>query len=857
MGRLATAYGQALALHRQALRRWAAVRRSLAAAEPVAPGSPELVARLARLGAALAAPAPGTARPVSTPVPVRVGEATTFDGGFPALVPLGGGSHLAVDADARDPRVGELLRAVVAQLLAAAPAGTVRVAGIDPAAFGAAFLPLRPLLDAGVLGPTATTAAEVAALLDEAERHARAAQHVARDDQELLLLVVASAPAPRELARLAALTHAGPAAAVCVLLAGYPAAGPGETPPPLGATTQLRLGERYVLVGDPPGRPYSGDGVGLAAPVVLDGDPSHATVSGLARQLAAATRRAEVVTFTDLLPARRWAESSAAGLRTVLGRVGRQLQLGASDAAPRPGAVGREPFTVAFDDATPHWLVGGRTGAGKTVFLLDVLYGLAARYAPTELQLLLLDFKEGVSFTEFVPTERDPSWLPHALAVGIESDREYGVAVLRELRDELTRRADLLKRHGLSKLADLPPNVRPPRIVTVIDEFQVLFAGNDALARRAVDLLEELARKGRSYGLHLVLASQSTTGVEALYGRAEAIFGQFPLRVALPGGGAVLDPLNDAAAALTVGTAVVNTAGGAAGANTVVRFPDAHAAAAELVTLRHELCQARPAGSPPPTVFRGYETPRLADDPTWTGLRPGDDPPLALVGRLVDVAGTAAAFRLDAGPGRHLAVVGTAEAGADVLRSAVLSLARRHAPGTARFLLAPLAPGTTGLADDLAMTLAAARHPVRRLDAAELRAQLADLAAGPGEARRTYLVVFGMDAAAGTLAATEPGTFRSGHDDLRAVLREGPARGVHLLGWWRGLRRLGEDLGGSQNRDDIACLVALNVPGADLGLYLGAHDLAYTPRDGRALLVDRHDQRTALMVPFVADGDDR
>ncbi|MEU1838899.1 FtsK/SpoIIIE domain-containing protein [Micromonospora chersina] len=854
MGRLATAYRQAVALHREALRRWEAARRALAAAGPAPVGSPELVARLARLGDELAGPVPGTARAATHPVPVRLGEATTVDGGFPVLVPLGAGAHLAVDTDARDTRVGELLRALVVRLLAAAPAGTVRVAGIDPAAFGATFLPLRPLLDAGVLAPAATTVAETAALLDAAERHARDSQGAAPEDRELLLLVAASAPPPRELARLAALTHAGPAAAVCVLLAGHPAAGPGEAPP-LGATTQLRLNERYALVGDPPGRPFSADGSGLAAPVVLDGDPSHATVTALAGQLARATWRATAVTFADLLPARRWAESSGAGLRTVLGRAVRGVRLGASDAAG--GAAGREPVTVAFDDATPHWLVGGRTGAGKTVFLLDVLYGLAARYSPAELQLLLLDFKEGVSFTEFVPTERDPSWLPHARAVGIESDREYGVAGLRELRAELARRADLLKRHGVSKLADLPPNARPPRIVTVVDEFHVLFAGNDPLARQAVDLIEELARKGRSYGLHLVLASQSTTGIEALYGRAEAIFGQFPLRVALPGGGGVLDPLNDAAKALTVGTAVVNTAGGTAGADTEVRFPDAHAAAADLAALRHELFAARPAGARPPAVFRGYETPRLADDPTWAGLAPGDEPPLALVGRTVDVAGSPAGFRLDGSPGRHLAVVGTAASGVDLLRSAALSLARQHAPGTARFLFVPLAPGTTDTADDLAMTLAAAGHPVRRLDAAALRAHLAELAdvSAPAPAR-TYLVVFGMDAAAGALAASDPATFRSGYDDLRAVLRHGPGHGVHLLGWWRGLRRLTEDVGGSQNRDDVACLVALNVPAADLGLHLGVHDLAYAPRDGRALLVDRHEHRTALVVPFVGDGDE-
>lgn len=837
MGRLATAYQQAVALHRQALRRWEAARRALAAAGPAPVGSPELVARLARLGGELAGPVPGTARAATHPVPVRLGEATTVDGGFPVLVPLGAGAHLAVDTDARDPRVGELLRAIVVRLLAAAPAGTVRVAGIDPAAFGAAFLPLRPLLDAGVLGPAATTVAETTALLDAAERHARTALGADPEDRDLLLVVAASAPPPRELARLTALTHAGPAAAVCVLLAGHPAAGPAEAPP-LGATTHLRLNERYALVGDPPGRPFSADGSGMAAPVLLDGDPSHATVTALARRLAEAVRRATTVTFADLLPARRWAESSATGLRTVLGRA-------------------REPVTVAFDDATPHWLVGGRTGAGKTVFLLDVLYGLAARYSPAELQLFLLDFKEGVSFTEFVPTERDPSWLPHARAVGIESDREYGVAVLRELRAELTRRAELLKRHGVSKLADLPPNARPPRIVTVVDEFQVLFAGNDPLARQAVDLIEELARKGRSYGLHLVLASQSTTGIEALYGRAEAIFGQFPLRVALPGGGGVLDPLNDAAKTLALGTAVVNTAGGTAGADTEVHFPDAHAAAADLAALRHELFAARPAGARPPAVFRGYETPRLADDPTWAGLAPGAEPPLALVGRTVDVAGSPAGFRLDASPGRHLAVVGTATSGVDVLRSAALSLARQHAPGTARFLFAPLAPGTTESADDLAMTLAAAGHPVRRLDATALRTHLAELAGPPAaDAGRTYLVVFGMDAAAGALAASDPDTFRSGHDDLRAVLRQGPAHGVHLLGWWRGLRRLAEDLGGSQNRDDLACLVALNVPAADLGLHLGAHDLGYAPRDGRALLVDRHEHRTALVVPFVGDGDE-
>ncbi|GIJ25258.1 cell division protein FtsK [Micromonospora qiuiae] len=873
MGRLASTYGHAIAAHHAARAHLDAARAALrSAGVPDTPDpDPEIIARLARVGDALATPVPNT--PLARqPVPVRVGAAVTTGGGFPVLLPLGGGHHLAIDADGREPAVAALLRALVLRLLAIAPPGGVRVVGLDTAALGAAFGPLRPLLDTGVIDAPATTEAEVVAVLDAAERHARAAHQADRPDQELLVLVATATPPPREAARLAALTHAGPAAAVCVLLAGWPSGEPASRPgaatdpaPRLGATTMLRLTNRHAHVSDPPTAPFSTDGSGLAAPVLLDGDPPPASVAALAQHLGQAARRGGTVDFADLLPGKRWAGSARAGLRTVVGR------------------AERDTFAMAFDDATPHWLIGGRTGAGKTVFLLDVLYGLAARYSPAELQLYLLDFKEGVSFTEFVPTGRDPSWLPHARAVGIESDREYGVAVLRELRRELNRRATALKRHGVTKLADLPADTAVPRIVAVIDEFQVLLAGNDPIARESVNLLEELARKGRSYGVHLVLASQSTTGIEALYGRAEAVFGQFALRVALPGGGGVLDQLNDAAATLPVGSAVVNTAAGASGANTVIRFPDASASAGELARLRHELWQARPAGSRPPSVFRGYDTARVEDDSTFTGLRPGGRRPLALVGRTVDVDGTSALFIMDTAPGRHLAAVGTSAVGAEVLRAAALSLARQHAPGEAAFLLAPLVAAADSAADDTAAALAAAGHLVERLDAVALRANLGLLAstsagraasapgtgsagmgsagmgsagtAGDGDSSgRTYLVVFGMDAAAGLLAETDPTTFRSGHDDLRTLLRQGPGHGVHLLGWWRGLRRLADDLGGTQNRDDVACLIALNVPGADLGLHLGVHDLAYTPRADRALLVDRHDQRVKLIVPFARDG---
>jgi hypothetical protein len=173
-----------------------------------------------------------------------------------------------------------------------------------------------------------------------------------------------------------------------------------------------------------------------------------------------------------------------------------------------------------------------------------------------------------------------------------------------------------------------------------------------------------------------------------------------------------------------------------------------------------------------------------------------------------------------------------------------------------RFLLAPLAAAADETADATTAALAAAGHAVTTLDAAALRDEvrkLADPTATTSHAR-TYLVGFGMDAANAVLSIRDPDTFRTGQDDLQTLLRNGPAYGIHLLGWWRGLTRLSDDIGGSTNRDDVACLVALNVTGGELALYLGEAEVPYQPRSNRALLIDRHDQRTTLIVPFVRPG---
>ncbi len=845
---------QAAALHRQAV---ATVDAAAAALEAYAPADADpreqhrIAGRLCAvadrlvpgwLGATL-----GPMTPMSplgggtTPQFVRVGIAQPLDDvRFPAVVPLLGAGHLTVDGTATDPRVFGLLRSLLVRLLAAAPAGSLLVRAVDGVGGGSVFAPFEELADAGLMAPTATDRQGLRDVLSEAEKWLRPVRgsgtRRSRRDR-MLLVVIAGLPEMtegEELRRIAALAQQGPDSGLHLIVAGWPPAPltTESTQAPLPRTTPISVRNPFAIIGDPPGGSFGSvpEALWLNSPVFLDEEPPPRLVDAVCQELAADSAEASRVTFADLLPEpaeELWGADAAAGVETVVGH------------------HGDVPLVLRFNDLTPHWMVGGRSGAGKTAFLINVLYGLGARYSPDELALYLLDFKEGVSFTEFVPTQRDRTWLPHARAVGVESDREYGLAVLRELDAEMSRRSLAYKRAGVSRFTDLRAVAAEegrgrslPRVLCVIDEFQVLLAGNDPTAAEAVSLLESLARKGRSYGIHLVLASQTVLGVEALYAKRDSIFGQFPVRIALPGGGDVLEPTNDSAAGLPLGSAVVNTAGGLGGPRgatrgheRVVRFPDPHADQELLGDLRHRLWGARDSEAQPPKVFAGYAHQHLADDPTYRAALAGRSArPAALLGRVIDVNLSTAAFPLDSSPGRHLAILGSHTGGAEVLDAAARSVAASHATRTARFVIASLVAEGDALAAALADEISL-RQEVVVVDAAGLATELsADV---PG-----YRVVFGMDAA-------PPGTLSG----LRQLLREGPSRGAHLLSWWRGVRRFGEETGGSMGREDVAGLLFLNVPQTEVTLMLG-RPVDWHPRTNRALLHDRHTDRTVTVVPF-------
>ncbi|NYF58766.1 FtsK/SpoIIIE domain-containing protein [Micromonospora purpureochromogenes] len=789
-----------------------------------------------------AAPA-GRGEPVG---PVRVGTLRIAGAEpVPALVPLLDAGHVHLsggDRDGADAVVGALLLRGVGR----ADPGAVRLYGYDPEHLGGGLAGFAPLGTAGLL--TFVGPGGLGRLLDDLVEQIRRINETVLAGEYASLRELAAATGRRpepwrvavllggdELSRhergqLDRVVRAGAACGVHLVVRGIPLP---EDP----TVTRIVAEPGDARVGAPPG-----------LPVRLDPPPPATLVTETCREIASRVNAGPPPTpFTDLLPPpeQMWKEDSAHGLTAPIGE----------------GPHGR-PVLLTLGDYPPHALIGGPSGTGKTNLIFAWIGALAARYSPAELEFYLLDFKEGVSFARFAQGRRDPSWLPHMRLVGINvnTDREFGLALLRFLAEELRRRADAAKKHEVTKLAELravDPTGHWPRIVAVVDEFQALLAGRDVVAREAADLLEDLARRGRSQGIHLVLASQDVRGIEALWGRP-ALVAQFTLRIALPKALRILAERNDAAQALPRHHAVVNAESGMTEGNQVARIPSA----SDWETwseLQHRLWRMRPQDAAPARLFDGDAVPRLVDAPDYRALTPqGDTPPprgpVALLGEIIDVQARSASLRLPRAPGRNLAVLGTrVDEACAVLDAAARSLARQHRPGTARFSIACLDPDADPAARALYEDLADDAAWYDEETVPELMAETAETLGRPGTPSTPhYLLLFAVDAAAGRLAAPAGG--RSGLEQLRRILHDGPERRTHVLAWWRGIARMRVDLGGPAARtDQIGAWVALDVQGAELGssLYPGTGGPDWYPRPWRGLFFDRAVHRTGqVIIPY-------
>lgn len=170
--------------------------------------------------------------------------------------------------------------------------------------------------------------------------------------------------------------------------------------------------------------------------------------------------------------------------------------------------------------AGPHAVVGGTTGSGKSELLVTWVAAMAAAASPGEVTFLLVDFKGGAAFAPLCT-------LPHCVGLITDLDGHQAARALASLAAELRYRERVLGRAGARDIVHLwrqDSSGTLPRLVIVVDEFATMLTAFPDLHALFVDI----AARGRSLGVHLILCTQRPTGVVR-----DALLANCTLRVSL------------------------------------------------------------------------------------------------------------------------------------------------------------------------------------------------------------------------------------------------------------------------------------------------------------------------------------
>jgi len=530
-------------------------------------------------------------------------------------------------------------------------------------------------------------------------------------------------------------------------------------------------------------------------PLTLDSPPPESVLTQLLDRVGRAARESKrvEVDFDTIAPSARefWTADSTDELSVPIGRMGAtRLQM---------LRFGR--------GVAQHALVAGKTGSGKSTMLHALVTNLAMWYSPDQVEVYLIDFKKGVEFKTYATHN-----LPHARAIAVESDREFGVSVLQRLDAELARRGELFRTAGVQDIGAYrkSPNATVmPRTLLVIDEFQEFFSEDDRLAQEAGLLLDRLVRQGRAFGIHLLLGSQTIGGTSGL---ARSTIGQMAVRIALQTSEAdsqlILGDNNSAARLLSrPGEAIYNDAGGLVEANSpfqVAWLPD------EQREVYLERVRSRADGArlnhDAPLIFEGNAAAdirqnsrlgRLLQAPKWP------EPPgsaNAWIGDPVAIKEpTSLVFRRQSGS--NVMVIGQQEEQAmAAMVSTLLSLAAQYRPGAAQFYVFDGTPADSQLAGTFSRIKEVLPQDIRLVEwrssgdaVDEIARQVAERQEGdPASQPEVFVFVYALQRYRILRRSEDDFGFSMNSDEPKKanpakqfadILREGPGVGVHVMTW--------------------------------------------------------------------------
>jgi S-DNA-T family DNA segregation ATPase FtsK/SpoIIIE len=179
----------------------------------------------------------------------------------------------------------------------------------------------------------------------------------------------------------------------------------------------------------------------------------------------------------------------------------------------RPGRfiVGQQPDGEVLgadlsDSSTPHVLVAGQSGSGKSVLLQGIVASLLQYHGPEAIRFVLVDPKRvtfnGASFRSAIAAH---------LEGPIRADLEETLPVLEQLVEVMEERYRLFESAQVMDIEEFNEQAKPAdtlnRRVLVIDEFQDLFTAKSE-SQEFFGRVRRLGAKARAAGVHLILATQ-------------------------------------------------------------------------------------------------------------------------------------------------------------------------------------------------------------------------------------------------------------------------------------------------------------------------------------------------------------
>lgn len=182
-------------------------------------------------------------------------------------------------------------------------------------------------------------------------------------------------------------------------------------------------------------------------------------------------------------------------------------------------------FVLGSENSNNHAFITGMTGTGKTTLLNNIILSVAENYTAQQLRLYLMDYKEGVEFGIF---ENHPNCEKIFLD---NQDTQAAIDLLEEFTGMIEARGKLFKEKrvpNIQKYNDLFPDKPLHRIILIIDEVQRLFDPNNfKQTQQFSGLLQNVVTRGRAFGLHIILATQSLRNSNV----SPAIMAQITLRL--------------------------------------------------------------------------------------------------------------------------------------------------------------------------------------------------------------------------------------------------------------------------------------------------------------------------------------